>query len=444
MRRYALAILLSVLSGAAAAASDTEPPLLTLRDAVEIALEHNHRLGIADDTLDAAEANARRARSGRLPRFDLIENFSWTTNPALVFTNKLGQEAFTPDDFDPDRLNNPDDLTNFNTILSASYPLYAGGRIDGGLDVARLSLDAAEAGRERTRQEVVHEVLDAFSGAVLADANLRVAEDARETALANVVLVSDLHAAGLVVESDLLQAKVRESEVEEMVVRTASAREIARAALNLTLGRDLGTPFSLPRQVTTEETSVDALDALIDEALLNRPDLTAAEARARASEHAVRLARSGRRPEVGLEGRYEANAEEFIGADGTNWSVLVGVRIPLFEGNDARAAVAGAEAGARAARGRTELLRRSVELETRSAYHNVDAARKSLEQSRGAVDLARESLRMVRDRYREGLTTLVELLDAETALTRARTREVAALRALLLSRAGLDLAVGRL
>jgi outer membrane protein len=91
-----------------------------------------------------------------------------------------------------------------------------------------------------------------------------------------------------------------------------------------------------------------------------------------------------------------------------------------------------------------DLLGRVVDLDTRRAWHDVRAARQSLEQSRRAVALAGESLRIVQDRYREGLTTLVELLDAETALTRARTREVASRRDLLLSQAGLKLAVGRL
>ena len=78
------------------------------------------------------------------------------------------------------------------------------------------------------------------------------------------------------------------------------------------------------------------------------------------------------------------------------------------------------------------------------AFHDLRASRKRLEQATQATELAAESLRTVRDRYGEGLTTFVELLDVETALTRARTRTIAARRDVLLSKANLDLAVGRL
>jgi outer membrane protein TolC len=424
-------------------AADTAPRL-TLDDALQIALGNNDRLGAAGAARDAAEAGVGAAKSGRLPRIDFDETFSWTTNPALVFTNRLGQEAFTPLDFDIDRLNNPDPLTNWNSALSLSYPVYTGGRVAGVLEAARAGLEAADADLERTRQEVVRDVVDAFSTAVLAEAHLGVARESLETARANVALVSDLRDAGLVVESDLLQARVREIEVEEMVIRAEAGVQVARAAVNLNLGRDLDTPFS--PSPTLEETRGPevSLDELVAEAVANRPDLRAAEAGVRAAGESRRAARAGSKPEVGLQGRFEANDEQFIGAQGTNWSVFVAARIPIYQGKQSRARVARAEAQTREAQRMRDRLRQSIDLETRRAYFDVRASRKSLEQSRRAVELARESLRSVQDRYREGLTTLVELLDAETALTRSRTREIATLRELIVSQANLELAVGRL
>jgi outer membrane protein TolC len=418
--------------------------LLSLDDAVQIALESNDRLRAAGAARDAAEADVGAARSGRLPRLDFDETFSWTNNPALVFANRLGQEAFTTADFDVDRLNNPDALTNWNSALSLSYPIYTGGQVAGGLEAARAGLEAADAGLERTRQEVVRDVVDAFSAAVLAEAHLGVARESLETARANVSLVTDLRDAGLVVDSDLLQARVRESEVEEMVIRAEARVEVARAAVNLNLGRDLDTPFSLRSTLDVNAVSDDTLDELVAEAQANRPDLRAAEAGVRAAGESGRAARSGYRPEVGFQGRFEANDEDFIGAQGTNWSVFVVAKIPIYEGRQSRSKVARAQAEVQEAQRMRDLLRRSIDLETRQAFFDVRASRKSLEQSRRAVELAQESLRSVQDRYREGLTTLVELLDAETALTRSRTREIATLRELIVSQANLELAVGRL
>jgi outer membrane protein TolC len=279
---------------------------------------------------------------------------------------------------------------------------------------------------------------------VLAEHHLRVANEALETTRAHVKIVSDMRDAGLVVESDLLQARVRESEIEEMVIRAESAVAVSYAAVNLVLGRDLDTPFTLPQSLSPGSSSNETLESLIEEARSKRPDLLAAASSVRAADRMVRMERAGYLPEIGLVGTYEANAEDFIGGDGTNWSVIAAARFTAFDGKATRARIKQAQERSNRAQFMKEYLWRSVGLEVRRAWHDLQASRKRLEQALRAVEMSDESLRIVRDRYREGLTTLVELLDAETALTRARTREVAARRDVLLGEATLDLAVGRL
>jgi outer membrane protein len=124
--------------------------------------------------------------------------------------------------------------------------------------------------------------------------------------------------------------------------------------------------------------------------------------------------------------------------------VVVAARFTAFDGNGTRARIRAARERHNQARLMNEFLARSVGLEVRRVFHDLQAANKRLEQTVRAVEMSRESLRIVTDRYREGLTTLVELLEAETALTHARSREVAARRDMLLGEASLDLAVGRL
>ena len=97
-----------------------------------------------------------------------------------------------------------------------------------------------------------------------------------------------------------------------------------------------------------------------------------------------------------------------------------------------------------AAEEQQKLFALAVELDVRQAFHDLRSSRKRLQQAEQSILWAREGMRIVEDRYKEGLTTLVELLDAEIALTRARTREVAARRDIVLTLASLDLAVGRL
>ena len=124
MRGWTPGLLLLVLSAfpvAAAGGEALEP--LTLEQAIQIAMDGNRQLDIASASAEAAVQSTIEARSHLLPRVDLIEDFSWTTNPVYVFGNLLGQESFTAANFDIGFLNQPDSLTNFRTQVMVTQPV---------------------------------------------------------------------------------------------------------------------------------------------------------------------------------------------------------------------------------------------------------------------------------------------------------------------------------
>ncbi len=436
--------MLLALPAVSAALAEGSEPVLTLERAIAIAEASNRRLHAADAALEAAGAGVDEARGLRLPRVDLTGEVQRTDNPVLVFGNRLRQGSFMAEDFDLDRLNHPDPLSNWNLRLSLEQPLWTGGRIAHSERAAEQRREAAVAGRERSRQELVRQVTESYTAAIVAGHQLAVAREALATAEAHVRLTDDLHQAGLVVESDLLSARVRESEVREVVIRAESGIEVARAVLNLALGVDLDTAFVLPQDLAERGEVEGDLAALVERARQRRPDLEVARQGEALAASAVALAKSARKPQVGLGAAYETNAEDFFGTGGENWTVSAGFRLPLFDGSRARARVRGARAVAEEAQQRQELLARSIGLEVRRAFHELRAARQRLEQAAVGAELAQRSLGIVTDRYKEGLVTLPELLGAETALTEARLRRVAARRDAILARAGLDLATGDL
>jgi outer membrane protein len=444
MRRPFAVLVAAVGFLPAAGAQEPPPEHLSLPQAISTALAHSPRLGAADAGLGSAEATADEAQAARLPRLELSETYLRTTNPVLVFGGLLGQEGFTEQDFDVGRLNRPDPFTNFHTQLSLSQPLWTGGRIAHGVAATLQLQDAAAADRERTRQEVVQQVVEAYTGAVLARQRLEVAGEARDTARAHVELVQDLFDNGLVVESDLLQAQVRLSEVEEMVTRSESAVATSEAGLNLAMGLPLDRHHQLDEEVTPREGDLEDLESLVTAAAEQRPDLAATAARVEAATEQTAAARADRLPELGLHGSWEVNGEDFLAGDGTNWTVMVGLRFTAFDGTARRARIRRAEEERKRAARLSALQADRASLEVRQAWHEVEAAGKRLEEARRSVTLARRSMSIVEDRYKEGLTTLVELLDAETGLTRARVREVAARRDLLHAQTMLDLAGGRI
>lgn len=445
-RRLALvlALLAAPLLPVRTQAEGEATDLLTLERAVEIAEIESRRLGAADARVGAAEAGMREAKAFRRPDLGLAGGYQRTTNPVFVFGNLLRQENFGEANFAVDSLNQPDPLDNWSAAVVLEQPLWAGGKIRGGIESAEHRHDAVRAERERTRQQVVRQVTEAYTAAVLAKLQKNVAEEARDTARANVELIRDLFETGLVVESDLLLARVRAAEVEEMLVEATSNIGISRAALNLAMGRDVQTPMTLPDDLALVDTPAGDLDDLVRRARESRPDLEAMRLMQAAAESGVGVARAGKRPQVGLGASWETNAEELFGNDGDNWSLAVGVEWSLFDGGKRRARIDRARQEVREIGEQTALLEAAIALEVHRALAALETGRQRFELSRQSVELAKRSLQIVEDRYKEGLVTLPELLGAEAALTEARLREVAARRGVLLARTGLDLATGDL
>jgi len=429
------------------AASAEEAPKLTLLRAIELAEQNNPALAAAGAMSEAAAAGVLEAQAASWPQIELGADLARTTDPVRVFGGLLAQEKFGPENFDVDFLNRPDPLTHATTHIDLKAPVYTAGRLKAVRLAAGSNFEATKADFERGRQELVRQVIDAFTGDLLVQDQIRTVEQAQKTAEENRRLVADLYDSGLVVESDLLQARVRVSELEEMLVTARAGAVVRRAGLNTVLGLPAATVWELERALP-ESFGQEKLGISLEDALAvaseRRPDLAAATARARAASQMAQLRRAERRPEVGAGASFEAASNVPFGVDGSHWSVGLSAKVTLFDGGAKKARQSRAEAEAKAAQAAERLLRSRAELEVRQAHEWQKAAAQRLMTSQEAAHLAERSLEIVRDRYREGLTPLVELLAAESALSAAQNRELEARRSQLISRAELALATGSL
>lgn len=448
MSRYQRTIIFwGVALGAlgSAFASATTNSTLELDEVLAAALEESAYLEISEAQLAVSEADLSRAKSHRLPELGLDFGYSRSTNPTLVFSNLLGQEAFTVDNFALDSLNQPQALSHWHQRLVVEQPLFAGGEIRYGIKAAEASFESERARHERTRQVVIHQAMEAYSGAVVAQLRKTVTVKALEAANSNVALVDDLFESGLVVQSDLLQAQVRRAEVEEMDIQADHDLALARVALNLVMGREIQTPIHLPETLKEPPLALnDDLALNTANALRQRPDLRWAAFQEEAAAFGVARARAGYFPRVGLGATYEMNGDEFFASDGDNWSVLVGARWSLFNGGRTAARMRSAQAKVQQAAAQKKLLQDEVTLEVQRAVGHLKTAHKRRQLTEASVRSAEKSHAIVADRYREGLSTLTELLGAETAVTEARLRGAAASRDYLLASASLQLALGEL
>ena len=416
---------------------------LTLDQAIETALKNNPGLKAADAQVETADAGTTKSWSGFLPKVNLSETWSRSDNPLMVFGTKLNQEIVSPADFNPATINNPEPLSNYNTRLAVTQPIFNGGREYLGRTQARLAREAALQDRHRTRQETVFAVVKAYYGLLLAKEYDRVASQSAETSEANVRLAEARFKAGAVLQSDLLRAKVQLAEVKEMTTRAANGVKLAAANLNFAMGVPQEADYDVTGALTPSEKK-DDLNGLIAEALSQRPDLVSLDRNRMNAEVNVKQARADYLPSLNLMGQVDWNSDRPAGNDAKSWAVMAVLQWNLFDGLVTSSRVREASATSAKMKALEDQMRSGVQLQVRQAFYTLDASQERIAATASSVQEAEEGLRIVQKRYEVGMTTFVDVLGAENALIRARTNALQALYDSNIAYAELKLAAGTL
>ena len=415
---------------------------LTLSEAVEIALAKKPLTRAAAAGRELADAQLAGARATRWPLLQASESVTTSNNPVFVFGSLLEQGRFGPNNFLLNSLNNPDALTNFRAGLSVRVPLFDQRQSKSRIEVAKLGQQQADQQTELVAQQIRFAVLKSYYGVLLAQSKVVVADEAIQIGTADLKEIKDKFETGFVVRSDLLAAEVQVSEFRQQKIQATAELATAHASLNTALGLPVNSPHTITDQLSERLFSVESSDELNRQALQNRPEYARAMLAVRSNARQVRGARDEALPRVdafssvGISGRNPVTGS-------SDYAVGASVTVNIFDAgrkariNQARAAEAMAQA-------EQEQLGNQITLEVVSAYQQFISARERLQVVAQTTTQASEVLRIVQDRYREGLTTITEVLRAELALVRARTDVLTARHDHYIAYAIVLLASGRL
>ncbi len=440
--RPALALMLAALWSAGAGAAEVSPPnRISLDQAIAIALRDNRALRAAGYETQAAQDEAGVARGALLPQLDAAENFSYTDNPVMVFSDLLLQQDFSQSDFGLNALNHPGFLSNFQTQAQLSYPLFAGGKLIAAYRAAGFAADGARWREIQTRQRVEFTVIQSYYNAMLAEQRLEVVDRALAAARAHLRRTRDLFDRGMVVNSDVLRTQVLVGSFEQQHFQAASGVEIARAALAHSLGDEDRRVAPLKDVSPRESAAPDSFQPLVKQAIEHRPEVRLADARIKQAREAVSIARADYLPTIQIAGVYENDSERLSRA-GNNGALLLSGRMNLFNGFATRSRVNAAQAQLSRAQILAQDLRRSIALEVETAFRRLGAARRGLEVARRDTAYAQRAAAILEDRYGSGLATNVAVLDAQTSRAETDMRLAAAGIEVAVDTAALALAVG--
>jgi outer membrane protein TolC len=418
------------------------PEALTLPLAVEIALRANPLMRATASGREIADAQAQEAKAGRFPLVQLNETWINGNNPVFVFGSLLEQGRFTQQNFNLASLNNPDPFNNFRFGVTIKAPLFDQRQTATRVAVAKLNQKQADTQTDQMAQRVRFETLKAYYGVLLAKMKKEVADEAVRLADADVKRSGDRVEIGATVSSDLLSAEAQLAEFHQQQIQAAGEIVIARAALNIAMGLPVDAPQNVSGRLADKSFNVAGQAELMLVALEHRPDYSRALLAMDSRREQWKGARSEFLPRVDVFANAGASRNSWIDGSG-DYLIGASVTFNMFDAGR-KARIAQARAAAEIAASEREHMANQIRLEVVRAYQEYVTARERLIVAERVISHAAEALRIVQDRYHEGLTTITEVLRAETALAHARLNLLAARYDNYVGYANVLLATGRL
>ena len=375
---------------------------LTLAEAIQTALAANTGLRVTQAGEQSADAALKQAR-GR---------------------NSIAAEA--SDTLRTSKTRDEDAQASNTLALSARLPLYSGGANEANIAASELAARAARLTTERAREDLKYEVTAAYWDAVEAGKKIEVQRDTVNKYDAHLKNVTALYEAGAQAKIDVLRSSVELSNARQELTRAENTYAVSLAALRNLLNISRTEPLTLTSEVAYQpfETSVENC---ISYANRSRLDLAEERMKVQQKELAVESARAGKKPTVSLtlgtgltiqfRPRHDTNADV---------SASVGVSWNIFDSGVTRAAIEAAEAERDIALLTLKKTEETIDLNLRKAYLNMREAEQRFTSTGDAVRQAREDYHIANERYRAGEGILLDIIDAQTALSAAETNAISA------------------
>ncbi len=417
---------------------------LSLQEAVQVAMKNNPTVKASAAYAQAVREGIAEAKSGRYPHFDFSEGFTRGNNPVYVFGTLLTQRQFGAQDFALNFLNTPLPLDNFETQFTGTMPLYDAGQTSRMIRDARLKSQIARNQYARTRQQLIFDVISAYSQELLAREGVRVARSAVEAAQSDLKDAQARAQQGVAVPSDLLSAQVQLANAKQDLLSAQNAVAVAHAALNVAMGLPEEAPTRIEGHLTETQFQPGSLEERQRRALMTRPDYLAAQMGRQEAVNGMHMARAEFQPKVNLFSSWALDNQTFATRGGNNWAAGATLTFNIFDGGRKFAKLAEAHARERQAVALQAQFSSAVRLQVKEAFLNLTTAQQRVQVARSAVSEAKESLRILRNRYEAGLATMTSLLQVETARTNAENNYLNAVYDYRLSYAALELATGEL
>jgi len=409
-------------SGTQAAFPDVLGRLLTLSDVIEIALVTQPQIQSRLYDYAAARFRVDEAIAPLLPQLSA----TWTaTRDRLIF----GVSPTAPTIF----------VTQNAVRLALSQVLFDFGKNFAATDVAKRLADVAKEDVEVQRDLIVLAVKQAYFNLLFGQRLIVVNEAALKRADLNLRSARGFYEVGTQPKLAVSRAEVDVANAKVALIQARNAEQLARVALNTGMGIPVTTPIQIVDILSEHPPYQVDHPRLLGEALRSRPEYKQAKLRVDAAEATVKLQVRNFYPDI--------TGNAYVGRQTTDfreiWELGVALNWNIFDGGNKIARYREAQASLQSAQAQMRSEELTIAQDVEQAYLNVGAADEQIQAARAAVGAADESFRLAQGRFDAGVGTILELTDAQLALTQAQSTEAQALANFHIAIATLERALGR-
>lgn len=406
---------------------------LNLEDAMQRAFNTNPAITIAGYERDSARASYNAARSSR-----------WITIEGKHVTNRSGKD----DNIKKTNATGTWTVEYYKAIgnqhsntVSASMPIYTGGKLSGTIKKAKAGYLYSEQGLQKAYNDMRSTVTNSYFDMLQADNMQQLGSESVTRLADHLKNVEAQYEVGVVAKVDVLRSQVELANAKQSLIKAENAYQIAEANLNKIVGLPMDTQLKLDNILVYTPYEND-MQYCLDYAAKHRPELEQAKQNVEAAKGALRVAISGHMPQIAASASQNWNDSNWPGDENGNWGVGVQVTMNIFDSGVTVSKIHGAEANLAKAHETYRDTVDAVNLDVRSNYLNLREAEKRIDTTKLAVSQAEEDYRIAQLRYMNGVGTNTDVLDAQVALTDAKTNYLQAMYDYNTCKTNLETAIG--
>lgn len=430
----ALTAALSVLCSQSVFAATLE---LDLEETIQRALLTNPSVKIAESQRKEAKADYSAAKSARGISISLNHDSGrggYADNRRYVITDNMGRQI--------PRYDKSIGNSHSNSI-TASLPLFTGGELQGQIGQAKANYRSMLSAEEQAYNEMKETATTGYFNMLNAGNMKALRQESVDRLQAHLDNVVAQYNVGIVARADVLRSEVELANAQQNYITASNEYDVAEATLNNIIGTPLNTTLKLKDSLQYVPYDNDMAYCLAYSEQ-HRPELKQAEYAIDSAEAALVVARSGHMPKVyaNASNNWGGNGSDWPGDDDENWSVGVTASMNVFDSGVTWSKIHAAQENLAKAKESQRQIKDNVELEVRTDYLNLREAEKRITTTQVAVASAEEDYHIAVVRYQAGVGTNIDVMDAQEALTQAKTNYYQALYNYNTSKAALNTSMG--